>query len=32
MKRLNHSSERMSLEYIGLTQKKMDDTVIEFNL
>lgn len=32
MKRLNHSSERMTLEYIGLTQKKMDDTVIEFNL
>ena len=32
MHRLNHSSEAMTLKYIGITQRKMDDLVEEFNL
>jgi integrase len=32
MHRLNHSSEAITLKYIGITQQKMDDLVEEFNL
>jgi site-specific recombinase XerD len=32
MKMLNHSSESATLCYLGLTQAKMDEMIIEFNL
>lgn len=32
MERLNHSSERSTLKYLGITQEKMNKVVEEFNL